>query len=200
MKALKFFLFNFFTRQAFYKKLRFEGLGRRIQTMQMDFAYQLFLFIYWLLAGIITLKILAFTYPQNGFVSSFNTTLPHIVIGLMTLVLINKDYFNGQSVINRFQGYQIVDAKTNQTASAIQCAIRNCTLLIWPVEVLFAMANPERRVGDFIAGTKMIETEKSDPESILNDIQKMEFDSVLLKTLLVSAIIIAVFDLIERYL
>jgi hypothetical protein len=33
--------------------------------------------------------------------------------------------------------------------------VRNLTILIWPVEVIAAMIVVERRLGDFIAGTRL---------------------------------------------
>ncbi len=167
--------------------------------MKMDFMYNLFLIMYPFFAGLITLKLFIFFCPQNNFASSLSIIFPDILMPFGTLILINKDFFNGQSVINRYLGYQIVDVKTNQ-ANPVRCATRNCTLVIWPIEVIFAMVNSKRRLGDYIAGTAMIETEKSDPQSILDDIRKLKFDSALFKTLLVCVCIAAFFEIIMRYI
>lgn len=51
--------------------------------------------------------------------------------------------------------FQVVDFKTNKPANSIKCLIRNLTILIWPVEVIMALINTERRLGDYIAGTKL---------------------------------------------
>ena len=67
-----------------------------------------------------------------------------------------KDCFQGKSLAKRILKHQIVDSKTLTTASPIQCTIRNFTLLIWPIEVIVTFFNPEKRLGDRIAGTKVI--------------------------------------------
>jgi hypothetical protein len=38
----------------------------------------------------------------------------------------------------------------------MQCIVRNLTLFILPLEVLVILAQPERRIGDQIAGTKLV--------------------------------------------
>jgi len=38
----------------------------------------------------------------------------------------------------------------------MQCFIRNITLFILPVEVIVALVRPDRRIGDKIAGTKLV--------------------------------------------
>jgi len=90
-----------------------------------------------------------------------------------TFILINKDFFNGQSIAKRKYGFQIIDNKSNQIASATQCMIRNITFIIWPLEVLFTLFLPKRRLGDLIAGTRLIEASKSNPESILEELNSV---------------------------
>jgi hypothetical protein len=53
--------------------------------------------------------------------------------------------------------------------------LRNLTAPIFPFELPFVLLNPERRIGDFIAGTKLIKVDKSDPESILNEMKNTDF-------------------------
>ncbi len=70
----------------------------------------------------------------------------------------------------RHFGYQIVDVKTNSPASELQCVIRNSTMIIWPVEIIVSMFNSKRRLGDFIARTKLVDKDKEAPELILSEI------------------------------
>ena len=67
----------------------------------------------------------------------------------------NKDIYLGQSFGKRILKFQILDARTNLPANPIKCLIRNFTILLWPVEVIAAIVNPERRIGDYITGTKL---------------------------------------------
>lgn len=67
----------------------------------------------------------------------------------------NKDLYLGQSPAKRIMRFRVVDVRTGRPAGPLRCLVRNVTLLIWPVEVVAAMVNVERRLGDFIAGTKL---------------------------------------------
>ena len=117
---------------------------------------------------------------------------------LMVLCILNKDYYSGQSVVHRLVGLQIVDNKTLEPANSIKCMLRNVTMPIWPVEGLFVLINPKRRLGDFIAGTKVIDTIESDPELILTEISNTKFNRLTILTLtgsvLVSIIYLILFD------
>lgn len=67
----------------------------------------------------------------------------------------NKDIYLGRSIAKRIIKLQIVDIKTNKPANPIRCFVRNLTLILWPIEVIVGLINNERRIGDFIAGTKL---------------------------------------------
>lgn len=36
---------------------------------------------------------------------------------------------------------------------------RNLLLVVWPIEVIISLINPSRKIGDFIAGTKIVQTD-----------------------------------------
>jgi uncharacterized RDD family membrane protein YckC len=67
-----------------------------------------------------------------------------------------KDSINGQSIAKRVFKLQIVDKKTGEAASPLQCFVRNIFGLIWPVEALMIMKNSSRRLGDLVAGTEVV--------------------------------------------
>lgn len=67
----------------------------------------------------------------------------------------NKDIYMGRSFAKRILKLQIVDVKTGLPANALKCFLRNLTIIIWPIEVIVGLINNERRIGDFIAGTKL---------------------------------------------
>lgn len=111
-----------------------------------------------------------------------------IPFSILMIALVNKDFFNGQSVVHRLLGYQVVDIRTNMPASKVKCMLRNVTAPLWPIEVIFILTYPKRRLGDFIAGTALIDVPASDPELILNEFKSVTFDSQTRLTLLLSII------------
>lgn len=111
-----------------------------------------------------------------------------IPFSILMIALVNKDFFNGQSVVHRLLGYQVVDIRTNMPASKVKCMLRNVTAPLWPIEVIFILTYPKRRLGDFIAGTALIDVPASDPELILNEFKSVTFDIQTRLTLLLSVI------------
>lgn len=83
-----------------------------------------------------------------------------ILISLTFSVYINKDAINGQSSGKKSMKHQIVDINTGKTASPLRCLLRNIILPIWIIEIPFILINPQRRLGDYIAGT-IVETYNS---------------------------------------
>jgi uncharacterized RDD family membrane protein YckC len=67
-----------------------------------------------------------------------------------------KDCINGRSIAKRLLKLQVVDNTTGQVASPLKCFIRNLFSIIWPIEGIIALVNPSRRLGDRVAGTKLI--------------------------------------------
>ncbi|RTQ51402.1 hypothetical protein EJV47_06245 [Hymenobacter gummosus] len=91
--------------------------------------------------------------------TTFEAEQPDIVaillgLGFMLLYML-KDSFRGQSLAKRVLRLRVVDRREGRPASVLRCFVRNLTIWIWPVEVLFAFFNPSRRLGDFIAGTRV---------------------------------------------
>lgn len=67
----------------------------------------------------------------------------------------NKDIFNGRSPAKRILKMQVIDNKTGQVANPLKCLVRNLTIPLWPLEVIFVLFSPKRRLGDTIAGTRI---------------------------------------------
>lgn len=67
-----------------------------------------------------------------------------------------KDCINGRSIAKRIIKLQVVDNTTGQVASPLKCFVRNIFCIIWPVEVIVTLINPSRRIGDQVAGTKVV--------------------------------------------
>ncbi len=170
MKIPKILIFNFFTRQSFNGSNTLQIFGRRLNSMSMDFSFIL---------GLIFPFIAIFFIPFFILIASFdeiNVLLP-IWIGIIpfsfiTFLILNKDFYKAKSIAKRHFGYQVFDLKTNRPANELQCVIRNSTMIIWPLEVIASMFNSKRRFGDLIAGTKLIDVDKEDPELIMNEISE----------------------------
>ncbi len=72
-----------------------------------------------------------------------------------------KDIFNGRSIAKRILGLQVVNNSTGKVASPIRCFVRNITCVLWPLEGLIAIVNTSRRLGDKIAGTRLVKFDPS---------------------------------------
>jgi uncharacterized RDD family membrane protein YckC len=170
MKILRFLLFNAFAdKYRNYKLFHKLVSNKRIKAMSLEMIYVLSVLFPYLAIIIISSEIFL-NQSSLYHISSI------VVFNLILIILVNKDYFNGQSVIKRQLGYQIVNAKTLEIASSTRCMLRNFTFIFWPIEVLFAIIYPSRRLGDYIAGTKLIDVPTKDPKSILEEINTSRFD------------------------
>lgn len=87
--------------------------------------------------------------------------IPIILVCLIFSVYYNKDAIKGQSPAKRILGLIVLNNTTGQIASPIQCVVRNITLVLCPIEVIVATISPERRIGDYIAGTRVAIDNKS---------------------------------------
>jgi len=67
-----------------------------------------------------------------------------------------KDCINGRSIAKRILKLQLVDNSTGLVASPLKCLVRNLFCVLWPLEVIAALINPNRRIGDRVAGTKLV--------------------------------------------
>ena len=103
--------------------------------------------------------------------SSVPFDLPVWQFYLIVAIYLNKDAVLGQSVAKRLLGLQVHDGKTGQPANEFQCFLRNLTIPVWPIEVIAVLISPSRRIGDAIAGTRTVVSEKRPPLSIISDLR-----------------------------
>ena len=127
--------------------------GTRLASMLLDHL------IMTMIAGI-------FIIPE--LIINFSTVLTHkqpttdIFGGMIYVFLIGfavylcKDCINGRSFAKRILKLQVVDDSTGQVASPLKCVLRNLSCILWPLEVIIAFNNPGRRIGDRIAGTRLV--------------------------------------------
>jgi uncharacterized RDD family membrane protein YckC len=82
------------------------------------------------------------------------TTISWFIVPMFA-VYFCKDCINGRSPAKRILNIAVVDYRTNASASSFQSLVRNLFIVIWPVEVIVALFDQERRIGDRVAGTKL---------------------------------------------
>jgi len=129
--------------------------GTRIGSMLLDHFAMTFIAMFFFVPGMI-----------SGFSTAFEVnheqTSPDIFGGLSYVGLIGfalyfcKDCINGRSIAKRALKLQVVDNKSGNVASPIKCFVRNIFCILWPIEVIVTLASPSRRIGDMIAGTRVI--------------------------------------------
>jgi uncharacterized RDD family membrane protein YckC len=129
--------------------------GTRLGTMILDHFIMTFGAMIFAIPGMI-----------SGFATAFNIsheqTNPDLFGNMSYVMLIGfavyfcKDSINGRSPAKRILKLQVVDNSTGTAASPIKCFIRNIFCVLWPIEIIVALINPSRRIGDFVAGTKVV--------------------------------------------
>jgi len=137
-----------------------KNIGIRLAAMLLDHFIMCFGigFIAFILFGI---GYLIIGNPINSGLPEWLVIIP-ILFGLMIIsIYFNKDAIKGKSPAKRILGLVIVDNKTGEIANPIKSVVRNITLVLWPIEVIFSLFSPERRIGDYIAGTKVISDDKT---------------------------------------
>ena len=75
-------------------------------------------------------------------------------------IYLNKDGFINNSLGKSLLGLRVVGIDTNHETNGLKCLIRNLPIILWPLEVLMTLINKERRLGDYFARTKIVETQK----------------------------------------
>jgi uncharacterized RDD family membrane protein YckC len=111
----------------------------------------------------------------------------------MMLIYLNKDFIGSRSVAKRLLGLIVVDNKTGLPANELKCFLRNLSIVLWPLEVLITLISPDRRIGDFIANTRVEKENRQNTEAILNDIKKIKMTSGGIMTLIISIPVLMAF-------
>lgn len=131
----------------------------RLKSMLLDH----FIICFTILPPVILIEILGFEMGKW-----FGETMTLLIF----TIYINKDILGGRSAAKRILGQVVIDKKTEKPANEIKCSIRNFTNCFWIIEVIIVMFNPNRRIGDLIAGTKTVRTDKKNIKNMLLDFQK----------------------------
>lgn len=70
-----------------------------------------------------------------------------------------KDLIGGQSIGKRLLGFKLVNVNNSHPPSEFQSIIRNFFVVLWPLEVIVILVSSNRRIGDFVARTKVVRAE-----------------------------------------
>ncbi|KAA1246612.1 RDD family protein [Aquimarina sp. RZ0] len=129
--------------------------GTRIASMLLDHIIMMFISMIFFVPGMI-----------SGFSTAFEVNheqiSPDIFGGLIYFGLIGlalyfcKDCIKGRSIAKRVLKLQVIENSSNNVASPIRCLVRNIFCILWPIEVIVTLASPSRRIGDMVAGTKVV--------------------------------------------
>ncbi|MCK8482321.1 RDD family protein [Psychroserpens algicola] len=149
---------------------------RRISSMLLD---------HFLMCILIIPPAIILTIISENIGIKMNDGMGFFVFFLIVFVYLNKDFFKGKSPAKRILGYRVINKKTEKPATELQCFVRNLTICVaWPLEVIVGFINPERRIGGFIANTKVVESEKEKLKSIWIDLRsttlKLNFIGILI--------------------
>ncbi len=124
------------------------ALGNRVWSMFLDHVFTTF---------ILLTPVLPFVFLQQSRMQGepLSAGFQFAFLGLLILYFL-KDSFNGRSLAKRITRLQVVNNRTGEAASPIRCFVRNLPVMIWPVEVLVTFFSPHRRLGDLLAGTRVM--------------------------------------------
>ena len=130
--------------------------GTRLASMLLDHVlmtiFAMVFFIPGMVSGFSDLFIVTHEQTDFNFMEG-----PTRYIGIFGFALyFCKDLINGRSIAKRMIKLQVVDNNTGQVATPMQCFVRNIFCIIWPIEVIVALNNTNRRLGDKVAGTKLV--------------------------------------------
>lgn len=143
-------------------------VGTRLGAMLLD---HLFMTI---IATVFFLPIIISNFSDAFIISHEQTDFnllegPLKYVGLFGVALyFCKDIINGRSIAKRILKLQVVDNKTGQIATSLQCFLRNIFCVLWIIEVFVAMTNTSRRLGDRLAGTKLVHYNRTFEQPKLN--------------------------------
>lgn len=128
-------------------------IGLRLASMLVDHFAMTFIMMFIVMPGFAISMFDAFNLDHDP--SSFGFGGMSFLFAFGFSAYFNKDIFNGRSPAKRILKMQVIDNKTGQAANPLKCLVRNLTIPLWPLEVIFVLIDPKRRLGDKIAGTRI---------------------------------------------
>lgn len=133
-------------------------IGLRLASMLVDHFAMTFIIMIIVMPGFAISMFDAFNLDHDPSSFGFGSMSFLMLFGFSAYF--NKDIFNGRSPAKRILKLQVIDIKTEKAANPLKCMLRNLPIILWPIEVIFVLINPQRRLGDRLAGTKIEYIEK----------------------------------------
>jgi hypothetical protein len=130
------------------------NVGTRLVSMLTDhFIMTILAMIIWAPAFFIQMMSIQHSFQPDDLFMAFGA-------GIAFSVYLNKDIYLGQSIGKRLLRFKLINKKTGELAGPLRCLVRNLTLIFWPIEVIMALVNVHQRLGDYIAGTELVNYEQ----------------------------------------
>jgi uncharacterized RDD family membrane protein YckC len=137
------------------------GIGLRLGAMLLDHIFMTTIAMVFFLPGFISEMVAAFNPSHGSLTADFMAGFYGYVAVFGFALYFCKDIINGRSIAKRILGLQVVNNASGKAASPFRCFLRNITCVLWPIEGIVALVNTSRRLGDRIAGTKLVKFDRS---------------------------------------
>lgn len=123
------------------------------------------------------LPLLVLTLPFHlfGWMNSYSFT--KCCSFLFLAIYLNKDIANGKSLGKRWLGYAVVNESNEQKPSMAICFLRNLTVFIYLLELIYCFFSPDQKISDHFTHTKIVRTLR-DPQpirSFYNDMKNITY-------------------------
>lgn len=101
-------------------------------------------------------------------------TLP--LVAFISVLVFIKDGFRGKSIGKRIIGIQVVKNGSSVAAGPFRCFVRNMLLGLFIIDLFVMWIDPKkRRIGDFIAGTSVVLSERESFRSFFLEFKTLKF-------------------------
>ena len=123
--------------------------SRRLISAFIDLFISCAISVVVMIIGVVLNLDFTITHYSAHYISIHNSSL---ICAFAITIILMKDSINGKSVGKIVQKLQLQNAHGG-IASPVQCFIRNVFLFLIPIEFVFIIFRPNRRIGDYIAST-----------------------------------------------
>jgi uncharacterized RDD family membrane protein YckC len=130
--------------------------GLRLGSMLLDLIFMTIIAMVFFIPGFFSAFSTAFNSPHGQPAPDFMDGGYGYIAMFGFALYFCKDIIGGRSIAKRILGLQVVDNSTGKAASPFRCFLRNITCVLWPIEGIVALINTSRRLGDRIAGTRLV--------------------------------------------
>ncbi|MDB5272380.1 MAG: hypothetical protein JWO58_747 [Chitinophagaceae bacterium] len=125
----------------------------------------------------VPLLLLTLPFHLLGLVNSFAFTKCCSFLFLATYL--NKDIAHGQSLGKRILGYAVVNESNGRAPRKAICFLRNLTILVYLLELIYCFFSPNQKISDHLTKTKIIKTKKDTQpiRSFYRDMKTITYDN-----------------------